>query len=63
MQVEVIAHFEATGQTVWLKNFVSNVKVVDNISKSLTLYYDNQATILFLSNNKSIVVSKRRIML
>jgi hypothetical protein len=56
MQVEVIARFEATCQAVWLKNFVADVKVVDNISKSLTLYYDNQATILFLSNNKSIVV-------
>jgi len=56
MQVEVIARFEATGQAVWLKNFASDVKVVVNISKSLTLYYDNQGTILFLSNNKSIVV-------
>jgi hypothetical protein len=48
MQAEVIACYEATDQAVWLKNFVLGLRIVDNISKPLTMYCNNQATVLFI---------------
>jgi hypothetical protein len=58
MQAEVIACYEATGQTVWLKNFVPGLKIVDNISKPLIMYCDNQVAVLFSGNNKPTYGSK-----
>ena len=58
MQAEVIACYEATGQAVWLKNFVSGLRVIDSISKPLTMYYGNQVAVLFSSNNKPTDGSK-----
>jgi hypothetical protein len=48
MQAEVIACYEATGQAVWLKNFVQGLRIVDNISRPLTMYRNNQAAVLFI---------------
>jgi hypothetical protein len=50
---EFIACYEALRHIVWLKNFIPSLRVVDNISKPLTLYRDNKATNFFLDNNKS----------
>jgi hypothetical protein len=41
MQAKFIACYEATGQAVWLKNFIPRLKVVDSISRPLVLYCDN----------------------
>ena len=38
MQAEFVTCFEATGQAVWLKNFILRLQVVDGISKPLTIY-------------------------
>jgi hypothetical protein len=43
----------AVRQAVWLKKFVPRLRVVDNISRPLTIYCDNKSTIFFSSNNKS----------
>jgi hypothetical protein len=58
MQAEVIACYEATGQAVWLKNFVPGLRIVGSISKPLTMYCDNQAAVLFFGNNKPTDGSK-----
>jgi hypothetical protein len=58
MQAEVIACCAATNQAVWLKNFVSGLRIVDNISKPITIYCDNQSAVLFSGNNKSTNGSK-----
>ena len=50
--------YESTGQAVWLKNFIPGLKVVDSISKPLTLYCDNEPTAFFASNNKSSGAAK-----
>jgi hypothetical protein len=52
MQAEFVACYEATGQAAWLKNFIPRLRVIDSISKPLTLYYDNQPTVIYSSNNK-----------
>jgi hypothetical protein len=53
MQAEFMACYEATGQAVWLKNFILGFQVMDNIARPLTLLCDNDATIFFSKNNKS----------
>jgi hypothetical protein len=51
--VEFIACFEALGQVIWLKIFIPNLRVIDSIHKSLTMYYDNKGAIFFSHNKKS----------
>jgi hypothetical protein len=40
------------------KNFIPGLRIVDNISKPLTMYYDNQVAVLFSGNNKPTDGSK-----
>jgi hypothetical protein len=53
MQTEFLSCYMAIGQTIWLKKFVSGLRVVDSISRPLTLYCDNKLIVFFSSNNKS----------
>ena len=53
MQAEFVACYEATGQAVWLKNFIPRLKVVDSISKPILLYCDNEPAVFYTSNNMS----------
>lgn len=53
-----MACYEATGQAVWLKNFIPGLQVVDSISKPLTIYRDNQPAVFYASNNKSSDAAK-----
>jgi hypothetical protein len=58
MYAEFIACYEALGQAMWLKNFIPGLRVIDSISKSLTIYCDNKAVVFFSHNNKSSGASK-----
>jgi hypothetical protein len=58
MYTEFIACYEAVGQVVWFKNFILGLRVVDSISKPLTLYCDNKDVVFFMYNNKSSEVVK-----
>jgi len=58
MQDEYVACFEATVQVVWLNNFILGLKVIDNITEPIMLYYDSQSALFFSSNNNSSGVSK-----
>jgi hypothetical protein len=43
---------------MWLKIFIPSLRVIDSISKALTIYCDNKAAIFFSHNNKSSGASK-----
>jgi hypothetical protein len=58
MYAEFITCYEALGHAMWLKNLIPGLIVIDSISKPLTIYYDNNATIFFSHNNKSSGASK-----
>jgi hypothetical protein len=58
MQAEFVACYEATGQAEWLKNFILGLRVIDSMSKPLTLYSDNQPAVIYLSNNKSSAAAR-----
>ena len=47
-----MACFEAKIHGLWLHNFISGLRVVDFISKSLRFYYDNATAVFFSRNDK-----------
>jgi hypothetical protein len=54
MYAEFVACYEATRQVMWLKKFMSGLRVVDNIERPLKLYCNNEPTVLYAHNNKKI---------
>ncbi|GMI94837.1 hypothetical protein HRI_003153000 [Hibiscus trionum] len=53
MEVEFVSCFEATSHGIWLKSFVSGLRLVDSISKQLRIYCDNLDVVFMAKNNKS----------
>ena len=53
MEAEFVSCFEATSHGVWLKSFMSGLRVVDSIYRPLRLYCDNSTAIFLAKNNKS----------
>jgi hypothetical protein len=45
MYAKFIACYEATRQTLWLKKFIPDLKVVGCIDKPLKMYCDNQPAV------------------
>jgi hypothetical protein len=58
MYAEFVACYEAMGQAMWLKKFVSGLRVLDNIERPLKLYYDNEPAVLYAHNNKKTKAAK-----
>jgi hypothetical protein len=58
MYAEFVACYEATGQVNWLKKFVPSLRMVDNISKPLQLYCDNEPAVMYAHNNKTSGAAK-----
>ncbi|XP_068321563.1 secreted RxLR effector protein 161-like [Pyrus communis] len=58
MEAEFIACFEGMKQAVWLKNFISELKVVDSVHKPLRMFCDNNSTVFFSKNNKRNLASR-----
>eukprot|EP00253_Pinus_taeda_P009344 PITA_09344 len=53
MEAELVSCFEATLHSVWIKSFISGLRIMDPISKPLRIYCDNSAAIFMAKNNKS----------
>jgi len=58
MAAAFVACYEASNHGVWLKSFVTGLKVVPSIEKSLKLLCDNNSAVLYASNNKRSSKSK-----
>ncbi|RVW20909.1 Retrovirus-related Pol polyprotein from transposon TNT 1-94 [Vitis vinifera] len=53
MEAEFISCFEATLHGVWLKSFIFKLRIVDSISRPLSIYCGNSNVSLWRKNNKS----------
>ena len=53
MEAEFVSCFEATSQGVWLKSFISRLRVMDSISRPLRIFCDNSAAVFLAKNNIS----------
>lgn len=51
MQGKFVACYGATVQAALLRNFISGLKIIDSILKSITIYCDNGTTMFFSNNN------------
>ena len=58
MESEFVSCFEATSQGVWLKSFISGLRVMDYISRPLRIFCDNSTAMFLAKNNKSESRSK-----
>lgn len=58
MNAESILCFKATSHDVYLKRFISRLKIVGSISKPIRIYCDNSAMIFLAKNNQSGSQSK-----
>ena len=52
MEAEFVACFEATIQSLWLRDFISGLGIVDSIAKPLRIYCDNTVTVFFSKNDR-----------
>jgi hypothetical protein len=53
VEAEFVSCFEATSHGVWMKSFISGLKIVDSISRPLKMYCDSSAAVFMAKNNKS----------
>ena len=53
IKAEFVSCFEATLHGIWMKSFISGLRIVDSISRPLRIYCDNSAAVFMAKNNKS----------
>jgi hypothetical protein len=53
MAAEFITCFEASNHGIWLRNFVTGLRIVDTIKLPLKLYCDNSSSVLYSNNNRN----------
>ncbi|KAL0378762.1 UNVERIFIED_CONTAM: Secreted RxLR effector protein [Sesamum radiatum] len=53
MKAEFVSCFEATSHEVWLKSFISGIRIMDSISRPLRIYSDNSVAVFMARNNKN----------
>ncbi|XP_068639523.1 secreted RxLR effector protein 161-like [Aristolochia californica] len=58
MEAELVSYFEATSHGVWLKSFISGLRIMDSISRPLRIYCDNSVIVFIAKNNNSESRSK-----
>ncbi|RVW41773.1 Retrovirus-related Pol polyprotein from transposon TNT 1-94 [Vitis vinifera] len=51
METEFIACYEASNHGIWLRNFITQLRIVDGIEKPLRINCDNKAAELYSKNN------------
>ena len=58
MEAEFVACYEASNQGIWLRNFVTWLRILGSIERPLKLYCDNRSDVLYSNNNRSSSKSK-----
>ena len=53
IEAEYIVASEAAKEAVWLKNFLSDIEVVPNMDKPITLYCDNSGAVTNTKESRS----------
>ena len=58
MEAEFVACYEASNHGIWLRNFVTGLRILKGIERPLRLYCDNKSAVLYSNNNRSSSKSK-----
>ncbi|RVW83994.1 Retrovirus-related Pol polyprotein from transposon TNT 1-94 [Vitis vinifera] len=54
MEADVIACYEASNHGIWLRNFITELQIVNGIEKPLRINCDNKVAELYSKNNQSL---------
>ncbi|KAG8476762.1 hypothetical protein CXB51_030053 [Gossypium anomalum] len=52
MAAEFIACYEASNHGIWLRNFVTGLRILENVKRPLNLFCDNKSAVLYSNNNR-----------
>jgi len=58
MQAEFLEIYEASNHALFLRNFVTELGLINLVQKPITLFCDNSVTICFIKNNNTSATSK-----
>ena len=58
MTTEFVACYEASNQGIWLRNFVTELRILEDVERPLKISYDNKSAVLYSNNNRSSTKSK-----
>ena len=58
MAAKFVACYEASNHGIWLRNFVTGLRILDGIEILLKLFCDNKSVVLYSNKNKSSTKSK-----
>ena len=58
MAAEFVTCYEASNHGIWLKIFVTRLKILEGIERPLKLYCDNKSVVFYSNNNRSSTKSK-----
>ncbi|KAM2924483.1 hypothetical protein COP2_040580 [Malus domestica] len=58
MEAEFVACFEGMKHAAWLKNFLTDLKIVNSVQKPVTMFCDNNSAVFFAKNNKRTSASR-----
>ena len=58
MTTKFVACYEASNHGIWLRNFVTGLRIMEGIERPLKLCCDNKSAVLYSNNNRSSSMSK-----
>ena len=58
MEAKFIAYFETSNHGIWLRNFVTRLRILGGIERPLKIYCDNKSAVIYSNNNRSSSKSK-----
>ena len=58
MAAEFVACYEVSNHGIWLRNFVTGLRIMNGIQRPLKLFCDNKSAVLYSNNNSSSMKSK-----
>ena len=58
MAAEFITCYKVSNHGIWLRNFVTGLRIMDGIKRPLKIFCDNKLAVLYSNNNRSSTKSK-----
>ena len=58
MAAEFIPCYEASNHGLWLRNFVTGLRIIEGVERPLKLFCDNKSAVMYSNNNRSSSKSK-----
>ncbi|XP_040945792.1 secreted RxLR effector protein 161-like [Gossypium hirsutum] len=58
MAANFVACYEASNYGIWLRNFVTRLRILENVERPLKFFCDNKLAVLYSNNNRNSSKSK-----